>query len=118
MSRRAATVAGPRQSDPVVGRTVACGQAVGLFCDTGLVRPLDPRLMRYASGIRTLLIASVLLGIAAAVVVIVQAVLIAGILAEVIIDGQGVAAVSAKLGWLAAVFAVRAGLAWATEEIA
>jgi len=74
--------------------------------------------MRYASGVRTLLIASVLLGIAAAVVVIVQAVLIAGILAEVIIDGQGVAAVSGKLGWLAVVIAVRAGLAWATEEIA
>src|SRR6476469_5361272 len=118
MSRRAATVAGPRQSDPVVGRTAASEQAVGLFCDTGLVRPLDPRLMRYASGVRTLLIASVLLGIATAVVVVVQAVLIAGILADVIIDGQGVAEVSGRLVWLAVVIAVRAGLAWASEEIA
>src|SRR6478672_7784729 len=92
--------------------------AVGLFCDTGRVRPLDPRLMRYASGVRTLLVASVLLGIAAAVVVIVQAVLIAGILAEVIIDGQDAAAVSGRLTWLAVVIAVRAGLAWASEEIA
>jgi hypothetical protein len=27
------------------------------------VRPLDPRLMRYASGVRTLLVVSVLLGV-------------------------------------------------------
>ena len=74
--------------------------------------------MRYASGVRTLLVASVLLGIAAAVVVVVQAVLIAGILADVIIDGQGAAAVSGLMTWLALVIAVRAGLAWATEEIA
>jgi len=74
--------------------------------------------MRYASGVRTLLLASVLLGIAAAIVVVVQAVLIAGILADVIIDGQGVAKVSGRLMWLAVVIAIRAGLAWATEEIA
>ncbi len=74
--------------------------------------------MRDAIGVRTLLVASVLLGIAAAVVVVVQAVLIAGILAEVIIDGQDAAAVSGRLTWLAVVIAVRAGLAWATEEIA
>src|SRR6478752_5458392 len=108
----------PIRKAPVAGRMVAPGQAVGPFCDTGLVRPLDPRLMRYASGVRTLLIASVLLGIAAAVVVVVQALLIAGILADVIIDGQGVAEVSGRLVWLAVVIAVRAGLAWASEEIA
>jgi thiol reductant ABC exporter CydD subunit len=74
--------------------------------------------MRDAAGVRTLLVASVLLGIAAAVVVVVQAVLIAGILADVIIDGQGAAAVSGLMTWLALVIALRAGLAWASEEVA
>ena len=49
---------------------------------------------------------------------IAQAVLIAGILADVIIDGAGLAAVTGRLWWLAAVIGVRAGLAWAAEEIA
>ena len=44
-----------------------------------------------------------------AVVVIVQAVLIAGILADVIIGGQGPAEVAIRLIWLAVVIAVRAG---------
>ena len=74
--------------------------------------------MRYASGVRTLLVGSVLLGAASALVVVAQAVLIAGILADVIINGLGPADVSGRLGWLVAVIAVRAGLAWAAEEIA
>jgi ATP-binding cassette, subfamily C, bacterial CydD len=106
MSRRVAAVQRAQQ------------EAVGGFCDTGLVRHLDPRLMRYASGIRTLLVASVVLGAASAAVVITQAILLAGILADVIIDGQGLAEVSGRLIWLAIVIAVRAALAWASEEIA
>ena len=49
--------------------------------------------MRYASGVRTLLVVSVLLGAVSAVVVVIQAVLIAGILTDVIIGGQGMAEV-------------------------
>jgi thiol reductant ABC exporter CydD subunit len=74
--------------------------------------------MRYASGVRTLLTVSVLLGVLAAVVVVIQAVLIAGILADVIIGGQGPEQVSSRLLWLAGVIALRAGLAWAAEELA
>ncbi|HEY4990990.1 MAG TPA: ABC transporter transmembrane domain-containing protein, partial [Nakamurella sp.] len=82
------------------------------------MRPLDPRLMRYASGVRTLLVVSVLLGVLSAMVVVAQAVLIAGILADVIIGGQGPADVSGRMLWLAVVIGVRAALAWAAEEIA
>jgi thiol reductant ABC exporter CydD subunit len=74
--------------------------------------------MRYATGVRTLLVVSVLLGVAAAVVIIIQAVLIAGILADVIIGGQGLDQVTGRLMWLAVVIAIRAGLSWASEEIA
>ena len=92
--------------------------AVGAVCDTERVRPLDPRLMRYATGVRLLLVVSVLLGVVSAIVVIVQAVLIAGILADVIIGGQGPSDVATRMLWLAVVIAIRALLAWASEEIA
>jgi len=92
--------------------------AVGLLCDTERVRPLDPRLMRYASGVRTLLVVSVLLGAVNALVVVAQAVLLAGVLADVIIGGKTLAEVSDRLVWLAVVIAIRAALAWASEEIA
>ncbi len=82
------------------------------------MRPLDPRLMRYASGVRALLTVSVLLGIVSSLVVIAQAVLLAGILADVIIGGQGLPQVQSRLIWLAAVIAVRAALAGTSEEVA
>ncbi|MET0864170.1 MAG: ABC transporter transmembrane domain-containing protein, partial [Nakamurella sp.] len=82
------------------------------------MRPLDPRLMRYASGVRTLLVASVLLGAITAVVGVAQAVLLASVLADVIINGQGLAEVGTRLLWLAVVIAIRAALAWSSEEIA
>ena len=53
------------------------------------MRPFDPRLARYATGVRRLIVLSVVLGVLSALVVIVQAVLLAGILAEVIIGGAG-----------------------------
>ncbi|MGS0687064.1 thiol reductant ABC exporter subunit CydD [Nakamurella sp. GG22] len=82
------------------------------------MRPLDPRLMRYAAGVRTLLVVSVLLGIAMAGVVIAQAVLIAGILADVIIGGDGLDDVLDRLVALAVVMGARAILAWVSEEVA
>ncbi len=82
------------------------------------MRPLDPRLMRYASGVRALLILSVVLGILSALVVIAQAVLLAGILADVIIGGLGLPEVQTRLVWLAVVIAIRAALAWTSEEVA
>ncbi len=74
--------------------------------------------MRYAAGVRTLLVLSVLLGIAMAGVVIAQAVLIAGILADVIIGGEGLDDVIDRLIVLAVVMGARAVLAWVSEEVA
>lgn len=82
------------------------------------MRPLDPRLTRYASGVRRLLVASVTIGLASAVVVVIQAVLIAGILADVIVGGFEPENLAGRLALLAAVIAIRAALAWAGEEIA
>lgn len=82
------------------------------------MRPLDPRLARYATGVRRLLVLSVVLGTASALAVVVQAVLLAGVLADVIIDGLGPQQVADRLLVLAAVIVARAALAWASEEIA
>ena len=74
--------------------------------------------MRYASGVRALLILSVVVGILSALVVIAQAILLAGILADVIIGGVGLPEVHTRLVWLAVVIAIRAALAWTSEEVA
>jgi ATP-binding cassette subfamily C protein CydD len=103
---------------PMIGTIAKTCPAVGALCDTGLVRPLNPRLMRYASGVRTLLVVSVLVGAVNALVVVAQAVLLAGVLADVIIGGQSLSDVRDRLVWLAVVIAIRAALAWSAEEIA
>lgn len=82
------------------------------------MRPFDPRLARYATGVRRLMALSVVLGVASALVVIVQAIVLAGILAEVIIGGAGPEQVAGRLGLLAVVIVIRAALAWAAEELA
>jgi len=74
--------------------------------------------MQYAAGVRTLLVVSVGLAVLSAIAVITQAVLLAGILADVIIGGAGLPDIADRLIALAGVIAVRAGLAWASEEIA
>ena len=104
--------------DPVVEGRAGGPTAVGGLCFTGAVRPFDPRLARYATGVRRLIGLSVALGVASAVVVVVQAILLAGILADVIIGGAGPDQVAGRLGALAVVIAIRAALAWAAEELA
>ena len=74
--------------------------------------------MRYASGVRTLLVVSVVLAVFGVIAVITQAVLLAGMLADVTIGGAGLSDVTGRLLALAMVIAVRAALAWASEEIA
>ena len=74
--------------------------------------------MRYAAGVRTLLVVSVGLAVLSSIAVITQAVLLAGILADVIIGGADLPDVADRLVALSVVIAVRAGLAWASEEIA
>src|SRR5664279_3941460 len=64
--------------------------------------------MRYASGVRALLVVSVVLAVFGAIAVITQAVLLAGMLADVIIGGAGLSDVTGRLLALAVVIAVRA----------
>lgn len=82
------------------------------------MKPLDPRLVRRAAGVRGLLVVSVLLGLAAAGAMIAQAVLLASILAGVILGGENLGVVSRRLIVLAGVVLFRSGVAWAAEELA
>jgi ATP-binding cassette subfamily C protein CydD len=79
------------------------------------MKPLDPRMLRRARGARVFLGASVVIGVASGVLIIVQAVLLAHGIAGVVLRGSGVAAVA----WgLLAVVAGRALLVWAQEVVA
>ncbi|MFD3405932.1 thiol reductant ABC exporter subunit CydD [Kribbella sp. NPDC058693] len=79
------------------------------------MKPLDPRLLRRARGARVFLAASVLIGVASGVLIVVQAVLLAHGITGVVLRGTGVAGVA--LG-LALVVAGRAVLVWAQEVVA
>ncbi|RIJ76246.1 thiol reductant ABC exporter subunit CydD [Nakamurella silvestris] len=81
------------------------------------MRPFEPRLVRLAAGIRGLLAVSLLLGVAIALATIVQAVLLAKILAEVIIGGVDLAQVTGRIGWLLVVVLLRAGLSAASDNL-
>ncbi|TDC46043.1 thiol reductant ABC exporter subunit CydD [Jiangella ureilytica] len=59
-----------------------------------------------------------LLAVAGAVVILVQAELLARLLADGVLDGPSVGSVAAMFGLLAGVFAVRAGLSWAQQALA
>jgi thiol reductant ABC exporter CydD subunit len=85
-----------------------------------VARALDPRLLRYARASRTFLLASVLLGVAGAALILVQASLLAaGITAVYRPDGSPArAGLAHVLGWLAIVVVARAALAWAQEVAA
>jgi ATP-binding cassette subfamily C protein CydD len=79
------------------------------------MKPLDPRLLRRARAARTFLIASVLIGIATGLLIIVQAVLLAHGIAEVVLRGSGVGQVALLLGL---VVVARAALQWVQEIVA
>jgi ATP-binding cassette, subfamily C, bacterial CydD len=78
------------------------------------VRALDQRLVRRARPVRLLLAADVVLGVGAAILVLVQATLLASIVAQAF-AGASLADVSSELGVLGIVFAGRAALAWGFE---
>jgi thiol reductant ABC exporter CydD subunit len=83
----------------------------------GLAVPLlDPRLAHRTSAVRRLLVADVALGIAAALLVLAQAVLIARVAARSF-DGAGLAAVQASLILLLVVVVGRAAAAWGFEAL-
>jgi thiol reductant ABC exporter CydD subunit len=78
------------------------------------VRALDPRLVRRARAVRTLLGADAALGLVAALLVLAQAVLIARVAARGF-DGASLTEVAAPLALLVAVVAVRGAAAWGFE---
>jgi len=78
------------------------------------VRPLDPRLLRRAHAARRLLGADVAFGIATAILVLLQATLLARVIARSF-EGASLDDVSTELVLLALLFGGRAVLAWAFE---
>jgi thiol reductant ABC exporter CydD subunit len=79
------------------------------------VKPLDPRLLRYARATRVYLLLTVVAGAATAALVITQAALIARLVAGGFVGGLGLAELRGPLVALAAVLVGRAVLAWAVE---
>jgi ATP-binding cassette subfamily C protein CydCD len=79
------------------------------------VKPVDPRLLRYARSTRGFLAVSVLLGLAGAGLVIAQAMLIAEIVVGGFQDGLDGGALRTPLLLLAGVAAGRAAVSWLTE---
>ncbi|MCM3808267.1 thiol reductant ABC exporter subunit CydD [Streptomyces sp. DR7-3] len=79
------------------------------------MKPIDPRLLRYARATRFFLAASVALGLAGAGLVIAQAMLIAEIVVGAFQHGDGVRALTLPLGLLALVAVGRSVVSWLTE---
>lgn len=72
------------------------------------MKPLDPRLLRYARAARGYLALTVVLGIVTAGLVIAQALLLAHVLASAAHDGTPLPELLPMIGWLAGVVALRA----------
>ncbi|WP_435240642.1 thiol reductant ABC exporter subunit CydD [Streptomyces cucumeris] len=79
------------------------------------MKPIDPRLLRYARATRFFLAASVALGLAGAGLVIAQAMLIAEVVVGAFQRGAGVDALTRPLILLAVVATGRAAVSWLTE---
>ncbi|MEW2620229.1 thiol reductant ABC exporter subunit CydD [Streptomyces sp. NPDC048106] len=82
------------------------------------MKPVDPRLLRYARATRFFLVAVVALGAAGAGLVIAQAMLIAEVVAGAFRHGRSLAELSTPLLMLVAVAVGRALVAWLTERAA
>ncbi|WP_189887085.1 thiol reductant ABC exporter subunit CydD [Streptomyces xantholiticus] len=79
------------------------------------MKPIDPRLLRYARATRGFLAAVVVLGVVGAALVIAQAMLIAEVVVGAFQRGLPVADLAAPLTLLAAVAVGRAAVSWLTE---
>lgn len=82
------------------------------------MRPLDPRLLRYARSTRGFIMVAVVLGAVTAALIIVQARLLSGVIVDVTADGASLAAVRDAIVLLASVFLGRALLAYGAEVAA
>ncbi len=81
------------------------------------MRPLDPRLLRYARAARGYLVTAIALGLATAGLILIQAGLLARLLADAI-GGIGVSALAGSLIALAVVLALRAAASYGGEVTA
>lgn len=82
------------------------------------MRPLDPRLMRYARSTRAFLMLSVMLGVATAGLIICQAWLLTSAVVDVFVDHQDLAQVRPLLGLLVVVALGRGIVSWGQEAAA
>jgi ATP-binding cassette subfamily C protein CydD len=82
------------------------------------VKPLDPRLLRYAGATRGYLALTVALGLAVAGLIVAQATLLANGIAAVFLDGAGPAELVPTLARLVAITVARSAVAWAQEVAA
>jgi thiol reductant ABC exporter CydD subunit len=81
-------------------------------------RAIDARLLTYARATRPFLIALVVMGTAGAILIVVQAWLLADIIAAAFAGGKGIAALSLPFAVLLAVVVARATLGWGREVMA
>ncbi|MEV6198461.1 thiol reductant ABC exporter subunit CydD [Streptomyces sp. NPDC051771] len=79
------------------------------------MKPIDPRLLRYARATRVFLVAVVVLGLVGAGLVVAQAMLIAEIVVGAFQQGLSVSALSTPLLLLAGVAVARGLVSWLTE---
>lgn len=82
------------------------------------MRPLDPRLLKYAKATRSFLAFSTVNGLVNTALIITQALLLGELLAAVFISGKGLADVSGSLYLLVGLFIARAFSAWLSDVIA
>ncbi|MEY3733911.1 MAG: thiol reductant exporter subunit CydD [Actinomycetota bacterium] len=82
------------------------------------MRPVDPRLLRYARSTRSFLVLAVVLGVVVAVLVIVQARLLSTAIVDVAQGRADLATVSGVVSALALVFLARALVSWIAEAAA
>jgi thiol reductant ABC exporter CydD subunit len=78
----------------------------------------DPRLLTYASATRRFLLASILLGAVTALLIIVQAWLLADVIAAALASGKGVAQLAGPLEVLLFGVVARAAAAWGRDVVA
>jgi ATP-binding cassette subfamily C protein CydD len=80
------------------------------------MRPLDPRLLRYARAARRYVVVTVVLGVLAAALVVAQALLLAGVISDVAMHGARFADVRTALFTLVAIVTGRAAVAGMQER--
>lgn len=82
------------------------------------MKPLDPRLLRYARSVRAYLAVTVALGVALAALIVAQATLLADAITAVFRHGAALGDLTGTVVWLAVVIAGRSLVAWAQEAAA